>query len=37
MAIHGWSKDCQSNFGVRGYSDIGLGGGGGIAVAIDGE
>ena len=23
MAIHGWSGDCQSNSGVRGYSDIG--------------
>ena len=34
MAIHGWSGDCQSNSGVRGYSDIG---GGGIAVAIHGE
>ena len=31
MAIHGWSGVCQSNFGVRGYSDIG-----GIAVAIHG-
>ena len=29
MAIHGWFGDCQSNSGVRGYSDIG-----GIAVAI---
>ena len=27
MAIHGWSEDCQSNSGVRGYSDIGVGGG----------
>ena len=35
MAIHGWSGDCQSNFGVRGYSDIG--GGGDIAVDIHGE
>ena len=35
MAIHGWSGDCQSNSGVRGYSDIG--GGGGIAVDIHGE
>ena len=34
MAIHGWFGVCQSNFGVRGYSDIG--GGGGIAVAIHG-
>ena len=25
-AIHGWSGDCQSNFGLRGYSDIGGGG-----------
>ena len=33
MAIHGWSGDCQSNSGVRGYSDIG----GGIAGAIHGE
>ena len=32
MAIHGWSGDCQSNSGVRGYSDIG----GGIAVALHG-
>ena len=32
MAIHGWSEDCQSNSGVRGYSDIG----GGIAVVIHG-
>ena len=31
MAIHGWSGDCQSNSGVRGYSDIRRGG---IAVAI---
>ena len=31
MAIHGRSGVCQSNFGLRGYSDIG---GGGIAVAI---
>ena len=23
VAIHGWSGDCQSNSGVRGYSDIG--------------
>ena len=23
VAIHGWSEDYQSNFGVRGYSDIG--------------
>ena len=22
VAIHGWSGDCQSNSGVRGYSDI---------------
>ena len=22
MAIHGWSGDCQSNSGVRGYSDM---------------
>ena len=37
MAIHGWSGDCQSNSGVRGYSDMGGGGGGGgIAVAIHG-
>ena len=28
MAIHGRSRICQSNFGVRGYSDIGGGGGG---------
>ena len=35
MAIHGWSGDCQSNSGVRGYSDIHVGGGG-IAVAIHG-
>ena len=33
MAIHGRSGDCQSNTGVRGYSDIG----GGIAVAIHEE
>ena len=34
MVIHGvWSGDCQSNFGVRGYSDIE----GGIAVDIHGE
>ena len=33
MAIHGWSGDCQSNFGVWGYSDIV----GGIAVDIHGE
>ena len=26
MAIHGWSGDCQSNFGVRGYSDIAMDG-----------
>ena len=32
-AIHGWSMDCQSNSGVRGYSDIG----GGKAEAIHGE
>ena len=32
MAIHGWCGDCQSNFGVWGYFDIG----GGIAVAIHG-
>ena len=25
VAIHGWSGDCQSNSGVRGYSDIGGG------------
>ena len=31
MAIHGWSVVCHSNSGVRGYSDIGVGGGG-IAV-----
>ena len=31
VAIHGWSGDCQSNFGVR---DIG--GGGDIALAIHG-
>ena len=36
VAIHGWSGDCQSNSGVRGYSNI-RGGGGGIAVAIHGE
>ena len=36
MAIHGWSRDCQSNSGVRGYSDIG-GGGGGIPVDIHGK
>ena len=30
VAIHGWSGDCQSNSGVRGYSDIGGGVGGGI-------
>ena len=36
MAIHGWSGDCHSNSGVRGYSDVGGGGGGGIAVAIHG-
>ena len=23
VAIHGWSGDCQSNSGVRGYSNIG--------------
>ena len=23
VAIHGWSGDCQSNSGARGYSDIG--------------
>ena len=23
VAIHGWSRVCQSNSGVRGYSDIG--------------
>ena len=28
VAIHGRSGDCQSNPGVRGYSDIGGGGGG---------
>ena len=33
MAIHGRSGVCQSNSGVRGYSDIG----GGIAVAIHEE
>ena len=27
VAIHGWSGDCQSNSGVRGYSDIGGEGG----------
>ena len=32
VAIHGWSGDCQSNSGVRGYSDMA----GGIAVAIHG-
>ena len=32
MAIHGWSGDCQSNFGVQEYSDRG----GGIAVALHG-
>ena len=26
MAIHGWSGHCQSNSGVRGYSDIWEGG-----------
>ena len=31
MAIHEWSGDCQSNSGVRGYSDMG---GEGIAAAI---
>ena len=31
--IHGWFGVCQSNSGVRGYSDMG---GGGIAVAIHG-
>ena len=37
MAINGWSGDCQSNSGVRGYSDLGGGGGwGGLAVAIQG-
>ena len=35
MAIHGWSGDCQSNPGVRGYSDVGVGGGS-IAVASHG-
>ena len=34
MAIHGWSGDCQSNFSVPGYFDMG---GGGIAVAIHGR
>ena len=33
MPIHGWLRDCQSNYGVRGYSDIG-GRGGGIGVPI---
>ena len=23
VAIHGWSGDCQSNSGVRGYSNMG--------------
>ena len=32
MAIHGWSENSQSNFGVRGYSDIW----GVIAVVIHG-
>ena len=36
MAIHEWSRDCQSNSVVRGNSDIGLGGRG-LAVAIHGE
>ena len=36
MAINGWSGDCQSNSGVRGYSDIGKGVWG-IVVAIHGE
>ena len=31
MGIHGWSRDCQSNSGVQGYSDMG-----GIAMAIHG-
>ena len=26
MSIDGWFGDCQSNSGVRGYSDIGGGG-----------
>ena len=34
-SIHGRPGICQSNSGVRGYSD--MGGGGGIAVTIHGE
>ena len=32
MAIHGWSGDCQSNSGVRGYSDIAMDGSGTVRV-----
>ena len=30
MSIHEWSGDCQSNSGVRGYTDIVGGGVGGV-------
>ena len=36
MSIHGWSGDCQSNSDVRGYSDIGEGGGVEAGVSIHG-
>ena len=32
MASHGWSGDCQSNSGVRGYSDIAMDGLGTVRV-----
>ena len=33
VPIDGWSRDCQSNSDVQGYSDMG---GGDIGVPIDG-
>ena len=35
VSIHGWSGDCQSNSGIRGYSDI-WGGRGIVGVSIHG-
>ena len=37
VAIHEWSEDCQSNSSVRGYSDIGGGGGGVGGLSMDGS